>query len=205
MRPRLPLILGLLVAGALAAGWWMSSSKPLVPFEIGPASHTSKPVVTKKPVVQSKPVVPSPPARPAPLSVPAPVPPAPSPAMVEAAPATEPARKVFPPPTAPTALDARKRHTEELEQVGLMLRDYRTLMHENPVGTNAEIMAALMGGNPKRARLGPPAGQALNEQGELLDQWGTPYFFHQMSAKVMEIRSAGPDKRMWTSDDIVVR
>jgi hypothetical protein len=205
MRPRLPLILGLLVAGALAAGWWMSSSKPLVPFELGPPSQPGKPVFTKKPVVQSKPVVPSPPARPAPLMAPPPVAPPPSPAMVEAAPASEPARKVFPPPTAPTALDARKRHTEELEQVGLMLRDYRTLMQENPVGTNAEIMAALMGGNPKHARLGPPVGQALNEHGELLDQWGTPYFFHQMSAKVMEIRSAGPDKRMWSSDDIVVR
>ena len=136
---------------------------------------------------------------------PLPVTPLPAPAVVEVKPATEQVQKVYPPPTPPMALDARKKYTEELEQVRLMLRDYRTLMRENPVGSNAEIMAALMGGNPKHARLGPPGGEGLNEKGELMDRWGTPYFFHQMSATVMEIHSAGPDKRMWTSDDVVVK
>lgn len=91
----------------------------------------------------------------------------------------------------------------ELDKVGLMLRDYRTLMGANPVGTNAEIMQAVMGGNPKGARLGPPEGQSLNAQGELVDRWGTPYFFHQLTGTSMEIRSAGPDKVMWTPDDVV--
>jgi hypothetical protein len=91
----------------------------------------------------------------------------------------------------------------EVESVRLMFRDYRTRMGENPVGTNAEIMKAVMGGNPVNARLGPPEGQSLNEQGELVDKWGTPYFFHQMSKDHMEIRSAGPDRKMWTSDDVV--
>jgi hypothetical protein len=91
----------------------------------------------------------------------------------------------------------------QLDQVGLMLRDYRSLMGTNPVGTNAEIMAAVMGANPRQARLGPPEGQSLNAQGELVDRWGTPYFFHQLSATSMEIRSAGADRVMWTSDDIV--
>ena len=93
----------------------------------------------------------------------------------------------------------------EVDKVRLMLRDYRTLYHENPVGTNAEIMRALMGGNPKRAQLGPPEGQTLGADGELLDRWGTPYFFHQLSRDLMEVRSAGPDKIMWTSDDIVTK
>ena len=93
----------------------------------------------------------------------------------------------------------------EVDKVGLMLRDYRTRMGENPVGTNAEIMKAVMGGNPKQARLGPPEGQQINGDGELLDQWGTPYFFHQMSKSDMEIRSAGPDRKMWTADDVVGR
>lgn len=91
----------------------------------------------------------------------------------------------------------------ELGHVHAMLRDYRTRMKENPVGSNAEIMRAVMGGNPVGARLGPPDGQELNEQGELLDRWGKPYFFHQLSATVMEVRSAGPDGRMWTADDVV--
>jgi hypothetical protein len=91
----------------------------------------------------------------------------------------------------------------DVDKVGLMLRDYRTLMGENPFGTNAEIMRAVMGGNPKQSRLGPPEGQPLNAKGELVDRWGTPYFFHQMSRTDMEIRSAGPDLVMWTDDDIV--
>jgi hypothetical protein len=93
----------------------------------------------------------------------------------------------------------------ELDQVNLMIRDYRTLTGGNPVGTNAEIMAALMGQNPKQAKLGPPEGAKLNEKGELIDRWGTPYFFHQLARDHMEIRSAGPDRVLWTVDDPVVR
>ena len=92
-----------------------------------------------------------------------------------------------------------------MEAVQFMFRDFRTRMGENPVGTNAEIMRAVMGGNPAKARLGPPEGQSLNEQGELIDKWGNPYFFHQMSKDKMEIRSAGPDAKMWTNDDVVAQ
>lgn len=93
----------------------------------------------------------------------------------------------------------------DLDKVGLMLRDFRTRMGVNPVGTNAEIMKAVMGDNPKRAQLGPPEGQSLNGNGELVDRWGTPYFFHQMSATSMEIHSAGPDKTFGTVDDMIQR
>lgn len=91
----------------------------------------------------------------------------------------------------------------DFDRISLMLRDYRTLTGENPVGTNAEIMKAIMGGNPKGAQLAPPEGQTLNEADELLDRWGTPYFFHQLSKDLMEIHSAGPDRRRGTRDDIV--
>jgi hypothetical protein len=93
----------------------------------------------------------------------------------------------------------------EVNKVRHMISDYHTLMGENPVGTNAEIMQAVMGGNKHQAMLGPPEGQTLNAQGELVDQWGTPFFFHQLSADRMEIYSAGPDKIFGTADDIVVR
>ena len=92
----------------------------------------------------------------------------------------------------------------EVDKVSLMIRDYRTIAGENPVGTNAEIMAAVTGGNPQ-ATFGPPEGVALNDKGELIDRWGTPYFFHQLSRDQMEIRSAGADKVLWTADDPVVR
>ena len=93
----------------------------------------------------------------------------------------------------------------DIDKLNLMFRDYRSLYNSNPVGTNAEIMKAIMGGNPKGAQLGPPEGLKLNEKGELTDRWGTPFFFHQMSAKDMQIRSAGPDRVMWTADDVFLR
>jgi len=92
-----------------------------------------------------------------------------------------------------------------VDKVGLMLRDFRTLFGENPVGTNAEIMKNVMGGNAKGANLGPPPGMRVNENGELLDQWGTPVFFHALSRTQMEIRSAGPDGMMWNGDDVVLK
>lgn len=92
----------------------------------------------------------------------------------------------------------------DVDKVTLSLRDYRTVMGENPVGTNAEITRALNGGNAKQARL-LPEGQSVNGSGELVDQWGTPYFFHQLSKIDMEVRSAGPDKIMWTGDDVIAR
>ena len=70
--------------------------------------------------------------------------------------------------------------------------------------TNAEIAAALNGGNRKRARL-LQEGLPMNGNGELVDRWGTPYFFHQLSKTNMEIRSAGPDLQMWTDDDTIAR
>ncbi len=93
----------------------------------------------------------------------------------------------------------------ELDKIHRMIRDYHTLMGQNPVGTNAEIMAAVMGKNAKQATLGPPEGQQLNAQKELIDPWGTPYFFHQISGDDMEIHSAGPDKTFGTSDDLILR
>lgn len=90
----------------------------------------------------------------------------------------------------------------DFDKISLMFRDYRTLTGGNPEGSNAEIMKAIMGGNPKSAMLGPPEGQSINGNGELIDRWGTPYFFHQLTRDLMEIRSAGPDGRMWNDDDV---
>jgi hypothetical protein len=91
----------------------------------------------------------------------------------------------------------------EFSKVSFMFRDYRAIAGENPVGTNAEIMKAMMGANPKGLTLGPPPGQLLNGKGELLDPWQTPYFFHQVTKDLMEIHSAGPDHQFGTADDLL--
>lgn len=90
--------------------------------------------------------------------------------------------------------------TDNLE---LTLRDFGAALGGNPVGTNAEITAALLGDNAKQMKLELPAGSSMNASGELCDPWGTPWFFHQLSAKKTELRSAGPDKQLYTEDDFV--
>jgi hypothetical protein len=74
----------------------------------------------------------------------------------------------------------------------------------NPVGSNAEITAALVGKNKLRLSLIPADHPAINRAGELCDRWGTPFFFHAESATQMGLRSAGPDRKMWNEDDVVV-
>jgi hypothetical protein len=90
-----------------------------------------------------------------------------------------------------------------MAKIALMFRNFRTIEGENPIGTNAEIMKSIMGENSRGARLGPPEGMTVNGNGELVDPWGTPFFFHALTKDVMEIRSAGPDKRMWNEDDLM--
>jgi hypothetical protein len=74
----------------------------------------------------------------------------------------------------------------------------------NPVGENAEITAALTGRNRLGFPFIPKDSPAINRKGELCDRWGTPYFFHQLSGEKMEIRSAGPDQKLWTADDEIL-
>lgn len=91
----------------------------------------------------------------------------------------------------------------ELARVARTVRDYRAALGSNPVGLNKEIVRALLGDNPRGAKFLDPASAKLNAQGELLDDWGHPYFFHALSGTVMEIRSAGPDGKIFTADDLV--
>ena len=92
----------------------------------------------------------------------------------------------------------------DLQRITRLLRDYRTIAGDNPIGSNAEIVQALSGDNLKQAKILPDE-MPRNSNGELVDRWGTPYFFHQLSRNSMEIRSAGSDRRMWTSDDVFTR
>lgn len=93
-----------------------------------------------------------------------------------------------------------------LENLRSSLRQYRARFGGNPVGDNAEITAQLNGGNTRRlVLLNPDDGARFNSDRALVDVWNTPYFFHQLSRTEMEIRSAGPDRRMWTADDLVIK
>lgn len=93
-----------------------------------------------------------------------------------------------------------------MENMRRAIRNYGARFGGNPVGTNPEITRALAGENPGQVKfLNPDDGLRVNANGELVDPWGTPYFFHQLSGTDMEIHSAGPDRIMWTADDLVTK
>jgi hypothetical protein len=97
----------------------------------------------------------------------------------------------------------RRTPRSEVGELQLSLRDYRAAFGSNPVGNNAEVTRALLGENPRKAAFVEGTDVMLNEQGEMLDRWGRPYFFHAITGTFMEVRSAGPDGVLFTADDIV--
>jgi hypothetical protein len=72
----------------------------------------------------------------------------------------------------------------------------------NPVGDNREITDTLLGKNTRGIIFLQDRHRAIDASGELCDRWGTPFSFHAESGTKMEVRSAGPDRKMWTADDV---
>lgn len=94
-------------------------------------------------------------------------------------------------------------HTD-LSNVHVLLSSHRRVFGENPVGLNDEITAELTGRNSKGVASLSPDHRAISDDGELLDRWSTPYRFHALSSKLMEVRSAGPDRVHFTEDDLTL-
>ena len=106
-------------------------------------------------------------------------------------------------PLADRLNDPSRTARDDVTIVAELLANYLGVFRKLPVGTNAEITAALAGDNPRGLVPLPPDNAAISAGGELVDRWGTPYFFHHVSRDLMEIRAAGPDRRHFTADDIV--
>jgi len=197
----------LLLAGALVCAgaglvWYVFFNPPHTPARRQDTTSVS-PAPATEPAPAPEPAIAAPSANP-PLSLPQAPGVAPAPAETIAAPATASAvpsvltSSVSSLPALPPATI--------LENMRTTVRHYGSMFGGNPVGTNPEITRALNGDNPKQVKfLRAEDGAQINGKGELLDPWGTPYFFHQISGTEMEIRSAGPDKIMWTTDDLVTR
>ena len=90
---------------------------------------------------------------------------------------------------------------DDLQVLDDILRLYRQVMGGNPEGLNEDITAALTGSNAKHWVAFPPDHPALRD-GRLVDRWGSPFWFHPLSGDLMEIRSAGPDRDLFTTDDV---
>jgi len=93
---------------------------------------------------------------------------------------------------------------QAMERLGEVLSFYRMAFEENPVAAdNQSVMASLMGENPRGLVFFPEDHPELNSERELLDPWGTPYYFHALSGKQMEIVSTGPDLKLGSDDDLI--
>jgi hypothetical protein len=71
-----------------------------------------------------------------------------------------------------------------------------------PLSANEDWAALLRGQNAAHERFLPDQHAAFNRQGQLIDRWGTPLFFHALGNGRYELRSAGPDGKLWTDDDL---
>ncbi len=141
---------------------------------------------------------------PAPKAVAGPAPAAPAPARESVA-AADPYATDAPSHLADKLNDPSGDIHADLRILDDIFQQYRSALHSsNPVGENVDITAALTGRNKVGFAFIPPDNPAINSHGELCDRWGTPFFFHQLSGSEMEIRSAGPDRKLWTADDEVL-
>jgi hypothetical protein len=95
-----------------------------------------------------------------------------------------------------------QRDLEILREV--LLAFTTTLKAQNlpPLGDNIDVTAALTGKNPRNLVVLPANHPSIDSKGRLLDRWGTPYHFHARSADTFDLRSAGPDKLLFTPDDV---
>jgi hypothetical protein len=71
-----------------------------------------------------------------------------------------------------------------------------------PLSANEDWADFLLGKNFIHERFLTDTNVALNAQGQLIDRWRTPLFVHALGGGRYEMRSAGPDQKLWTADDI---
>lgn len=139
----------------------------------------------------------------------APLPAPPSPGLATASSAIPATQSTPAPEDNPAALLHRPDTPPEKDLAILqdLVQRYLTSMQRRagpPLGDDADLVRVLTGRNALRLQLLPPDHPAISPEGRLLDRWGTPYHVHALSAQSFEFRSAGPDKRLFTQDDLVL-
>ena len=94
----------------------------------------------------------------------------------------------------------------DVETLHGLLRQYLRHLHRRqglPIGNDSDLARALTGHNPMHLVVIPPNHPAITADGHLRDRWGTPYFIHPRGNNAFEIRSAGPDRKLFTNDDAI--
>jgi hypothetical protein len=74
------------------------------------------------------------------------------------------------------------------------LQKYKENVGSYPIGSNADVVKALKGKNPKNVIILISHKMQLNEKGELIDPWTTPLRIYFSDSGIL-VRSAGPNRR----------
>jgi len=96
---------------------------------------------------------------------------------------------------------------EDLRKVHRVISGYFSVIKEPtrfPIGGNADLAAALKGENPNREIFLSADHPIFSKDGLLIDRWGTPLVVHPEGWRQIELRIAGPDKKPYTEDDLVI-
>lgn len=86
-----------------------------------------------------------------------------------------------------------------LDSVFLLIKQRDTADY----ATNEDLVEFLQGNNSHQSPFLNQSFRAINEDGQLIDRWGSPLIVHPVSRKLLELRSAGPDKTPYTEDDLL--
>jgi len=157
-----------------------------------------QPAVSPVPAPSHEPPVPSLQKPPAPSAAPVPS------RIAMRPPKPEELAKIPPHPMAASIGSDKLVPEKEIALVLEFFQIYRREFGAFPAGeTNAQFMNALRGTNPGKLPIFPLDHPRLDPKGNLLDPWQQPYIFHPVSRDRLEIRSAGPDKQIFTPDDLV--
>lgn len=111
-----------------------------------------------------------------------------------------------PSPLAAELHSAKYPPQHDVDTLHTLVRQYLRRLGQRqglPIGNDSDLASVLKGQNPMKYASVPPDHPAFATGGRLCDRWDTPYFVHPVSAGDFEIRSAGPDRKMFTADDLV--
>jgi len=96
---------------------------------------------------------------------------------------------------------------EDLRKLRALTLGYFSVIKDlsrHPIGGNADLAACLLGDNPEQKAFIDASHPALNDGGLIIDRWGTPIFVHPEAARELTFRSAGPDRTLFTADDVIL-
>lgn len=93
---------------------------------------------------------------------------------------------------------------DDVKTVSLMLESAFLMMKDQipSFSGNQELVIILQGKNPSGMKFLSSSFPYIDQEGQLLDRWRKPLFFHRISGSSIDVRSAGPDGIMWNGDDV---